>query len=275
MSVVHGRRLVEATSVVRDVIAEVREKNVPFMAGSIAYSAFVSLFPLLLLALLVASALGGRALADLVIQYAGSYLTPSGRRLVTDAILRAGGRAELSILGVLVLGWGVLKVFRGLDTAFSSLYDTDRTNDLADQLRDGVIVLGAITLAVATTFAASAAFALLPWLPFLGIVNPIILVIGLTLAFFPVYYVYPDRDLTPRQVLPGTVFAAVGWAILQAVFQVYVSISSTAELYGVVGAVLLVITWLYFSALVLLLGATVNVILDRHHGQAPKRPTAA
>lgn len=275
MSVVNRWRLSEATSVARDVFSEVRRQNVPFMAGSIAYSAFVSLFPLLLLALLVASALGGQALADLVIRYTGSYLTPTGRELVTDAILRAGSRAELSIVGVFVLGWGVLKVFRGLDVAFSALYGTTRSNDLLDQLRDGVVVLSAIALAVAATFAASAAFALLSWVPFIGVLNPVLLVVGLTLAFFPIYYVYPDRSLAPRQVLPGTVFAAVGWAVLQAVFQVYVSISSTAELYGFVGAVLLVITWLYFSAFVLLLGATINVTLSRHRGRVPESPAAS
>ena len=275
MSVVRGGQLGEATSVARDVVSEVREQNVTFMAGSIAYSAFVSLFPLLLLALLVASALGGQALADLVVEYAGSYLTPTGRQLVTDAILRAGGRTELSILGVLVLGWGVLKVFRGLDTAFSALYGTTRANDIVDQLRDGVVVLGAIALAAVATFVAGAAFALLQGIPYVGFLNPLLLLGGLILAFFPIYYVYPDRDLTPRQVLPGTVVAAVGWAALQAAFQVYVSFSSTAELYGVVGAVLLVITWLYFSALVLLLGASVNVVLARQRGSSSGSPATA
>ena len=129
-----------------------------------------------------------------------------------------------------------------------------------------MVVLGAIALAVAATFLASAAFALLRGIPYVGFLNPLVLVAGLTLAFFPIYYVYPDRELTALQVLPGTVFAAVGWAALQVVFQVYVSVSSTAELYGVVGAVLLVITWLYFSALLLLLGASMNVVVARHRG---------
>jgi len=263
MSFTHPGRLRSATSVVRDVVAEVREQNVPFMAGSIAYSAFVSLFPLLLLALLVASAVGGRALADYVVANTGDYLTPTGRELLTDTILRAGARLEVSILGLLVLGWGVLKVFRGLDTAFSTLYESRRSNDFTDQLRDGLVVLGTIALAVAAMVAAGAVFATFEGIPYVRYLNPLFLVAGLTVVFFPVYYVYPDRDLSARQVLPGTVVAAVGWAVLQAVFQVYVSISQTAEIYGVVGGVLLLITWLYFAALVLLLGATVNVVLAR------------
>ena len=268
MSFAHGGRIRRATSVARDVVSEVRERNVPFMAGAIAYSAFVSLFPLLLLALLVASAVGGRALADYVVAQTGNYLTPTGRELVTDTILRAGARVEVSIIGLLVLGWGVLKVFRGLDTAFSTLYGSRRNNDFTDQLRDGLVVLGTITIAVAAMFAAGTVFALFERLPYVRYLNPLLLVVGLAIVFFPVYYVYPDRDLSPRQVLPGTIVAAVGWAALQALFQVYVSISATAEVYGVIGGVLLLITWLYFAALVLLLGATVNVVLARRRGSS-------
>lgn len=275
MSHAHPGRLRSATSVARDVISEFRERNVPFMAGSIAYAAFVSLFPLLLLALLVASAVGGRALADYVIANTGSYLTPTGREIVTDAILRAGARVEVSILGVLVLGWGVLKVFRGLDTAFSTLYGSRRDNGFLDQLLDGVIVLGAIAVAAAAMVAAGAVFALVEGLPYARYLNPVLLVVGLTVVFFPIYYVYPDRDISAWQVLPGTVFAAVGWAVLQAVFQVYVTVSQTAEVYGVIGGVLLIVTWLYFAALVLLLGATLNVVIDRRRDPRRSGPSAA
>lgn len=264
MSVVRFPRIGGVTAIARDVLSEARERNVPFMAGSVAYSAFVSLLPLLLLTLLVASAVGGRALADYVIANTGNYLTPAGQRVVSDAILRSGARTEVSILGLFVLGWGVLKVFRSLDTAFSALYGTGESNSL----RDGVVVLGAIALAVAAMVVAGLAFAALEDVPYLRYINPLLLVVGLAVALLPIYYVYPDRNLGLWSVLPGTVLAAAGWAALQALFRVYVSFSSATELYGVIGGVLLLVTWLYFAALVLLLGATVNVVLRRRRPDA-------
>jgi membrane protein len=100
-------------------------------------------------------------------------------------------------------------------------------------------------------------------IPYPTLVGTVILLLGLTVGLLPIYYVLTPTDTSIGDVLPGTVLAAVGWAVLQSVFQVYVSLSSTAELYGVIGAVILFITWLYFGSLVVLLGATVNVVLDR------------
>jgi membrane protein len=75
------------------------------------------------------------------------------------------------------------------------------------------------------------------------------------------YYVFPDVDVTFREVLPGAALAAVGWALLQSAFQVYVSLSSASQVYGVIGGVLLFLAWLYFGAVVILLGGATNVVL--------------
>lgn len=56
--------------------------------------------------------------------------------------------------------------------------------------------------------------------------------------------------------------AVVGWTLLEVGFEIYVRMSSTAELYGVVGIILLV-TWLYVGALVVLFGATVNAVVTQ------------
>lgn len=272
MSWAYPRRVDDAISLVQTVFDEMRAKDVPFMAGSIAYSAFVSLLPLLLLALLVASVLGGELMVTYVMGITGAYLSPTGQSLLTNAITRAAGRTGLSIISVVVLVWGVLKVFRGLDTAFSTLYETHSDNDFLNQIQDGIIVLIAMGAALLAVIVAAAVFALFPRLPFMRVWNPLLLIVGLTIAFLPIYFVFPDTEVSVREVLPGAVVAAVGWTGLEAIFGLYVAYSSTAELYGVVGGVVLLITWLYFGALVLLIGAVTNVVLS---GRARSVPTEA
>lgn len=262
MSLSVGDGVGRATSLVRAVVREFQEENVSFMAGSIAYSAFVSLLPLLLLALIVASAVGGQAFANEVIRLTEEYLTPAAQGLLSDALTRASGQLSLSVLGLAVLLWSVLKVFRGLDIAFSSLYHTPGRNGIVDQVKDGVIVLVGIGVAVGAMVVAGALVALLPELPYVGLLSTVLLLVALTVAFFPIYYVFPDVDASVGDVLPGTVVAAIGWVLLQWVFQMYVRYSSTSELYGVIGGVILLVTWLYFGALVLLIGASVNVVLS-------------
>ena len=271
MSVSSGNRIGRVTSALRAIVTEFREENVSFMAGSIAYSAFVSLLPLLLLALIVATAIGGQAFADRVIGLTEQYLTPAAQGLVSDALSQASQRTGFSILSLAVLLWSVLKVFRGMDVAFSSLYHSPGQNGIVDQVKDGLIVLGGIAIAVGAMIGAGALVALVPNLPYVNLVSLALLVVALTVAFLPIYYVFPDVDVDVRDVLPGTVVAAIGWTLLQVLFQVYVSYSSTSELYGAIGGVILLITWLYFGALVLLLGAAVNVVLSGRSDAA--RPT--
>ncbi len=271
MSLSLGGSVNRTTSVLRAVFTEFREKNISFMAGSIAYSAFVSLLPLLLLALIVASAVGGQAFADRVIEMTRQYLTPAAQGLVSSALTNASGQVGLSVIGLAALLWSVLKVFRGLDVAFSSLYHSGGKNGILDQVQDGVIVLVGIAVAVVAMIGAGALVAFLPEVPFIGALSTVLLIVALALAFLPIYYVFPDTDVSVRDVLPGTVVAAVGWTLLQWGFQLYVSFSSTNELYGALGGVILLVTWLYFGSLVLLIGAAVNVVLEGRSEAA--RPT--
>lgn len=250
-----------AVQIVRGIVHESRVKNVPFMAGSIAYSAFVSLLPLVLLLMIAAAVVGGESLANRVQVVTENYLSPSGQSLLADSIAQASSQVGLSILGLIVLLWGVLRVFRALDTAFSAIYDTQLRNDLPNQFKDGIVVLVSLAIALLVVLVAELALRLVPTLPFPQLIGEVFLVVALSVVFVPIFYVFPDVDLSFKRVVPGAVFAAVGWTVLNAGFGIYVAYSSTQALYGVIGGVILLITFLYFGALIILIGAVTNVVL--------------
>ncbi len=247
-----------AISFVEAVVRGITRKNVTFMAASIAYQAFISLLPLLVLVFFLVSIVGDEALAARVAETTEGFLPESGRELLEEAIAGSVATTGASAIGLVTLLWGSLKIFRGLDTAFSEIYDTTATSSILDQLRDGLVVFVALGLALLAAAVASAVFAVFPDNALVGVLNPLLLVVGLSVAFFPMYYVFPDVDVGVREVLPGVVVAAVGWAALQALFQVYVAVASSSASAGAIGAILLVLTWLYFGGLVLLVGAVVN-----------------
>jgi membrane protein len=261
VSIAVRNRVGNVWSFVGSVVRTAREEDLSFMAGSIAFSAFLSLLPLLLLAVVAASVIGGEAMVERVLALTQRYLTPSARTTLAGSMRRATNHAGFSVFGLATLLWSVLRVFRCLDTAFTNLYDTPGKDSILDQLTDGLVVLAAIGTAVLAMLAASVALAVLPSLPFVEVLNVLGLVVGLTFAFLPIYYVFPDMRVAIGDVLPGAVFAAVGWTALQGVFQVYVAIGFRSELYGVIGGAILLVTWLYFAAVVLLLGAAINVVL--------------
>ncbi|WP_255195182.1 YihY/virulence factor BrkB family protein [Halorarius litoreus] len=257
--------------VVSAIVTEVRAENITFMAGSIAYHAFVSLLPFLLLALFLLTRLGGDELASQVIEALVANITPtaggandSARSIAEVLVVAARNATEsagLSVLSAAALVWGTLRIFRGLDQAFSDIYESESQNSFVDQVVDGVIVFGAIGIAL---FAVTLADAFVG-LPSFGlgdiVVRPLLSILSIGIALLPMYYVFPDEDVSVREILPGALVAGTGWTVLSYGFQLYALVSDKSA-YGIVGVIILLITWLYFGGLILLLGAAVNAVLS-------------
>lgn len=237
------------------------ERQVPFMAGSVAFSAFLSILPLLVLLFVVLAVVGDGALVDRVVEASSEFLPAAAQDLLSESLQRQTGVSSTSIIGGVALVWGALKLFVSLDTAFLEIYDAEAGASYLDKLVDSVVVLGGLLLAVVAVAAASTLLAFVDWIPYVHLLMPLVLVLGLVVAFLPIYYVFPDVDTSLKAALPGAVVAAVGWALLQSLFQAYLSLGSSGG-GGFLGGAIVVITWLYFSALIVLVGAVVNAVLS-------------
>jgi YihY family inner membrane protein len=258
-----------AVSVARTVVRTVREEEISFLAAGIAYYMFVSLLPLLLLGLVVGTVVGGPAFAVRIVSVAGAVLTPAASTLLADALTSSAGRGGATVLGLAVTLWSALKVFRGLDSAFARVYRTHEQRSLVDELVDGLSALAGIGVALAGLAAVSALGAILGVRVALG---GVALMPVLTVAFLPLYYLFPDEQMSLGSALPGAMFAGVGWTVLGTGFSVYAAQADSYQVYGVIGGVLLLVTWFYFAGQVLLVGAAVNAALaDRQLQQVSHR----
>jgi YihY family inner membrane protein len=246
---------------VRDILAEARRQEITFLAASIAYYAFVSLLPMLLLGLVIATFVGGEEFATQVVTAASDVLSPSGQNQLREIILNREGRTGATVVGSLVLLWSALKMFRGLDEAFSRVYNVTKPEGFLETVRDALVVVAAIAFGVAAMVLASLALRVLPDIPFANILSTLALILALLPVFLPLYYVFPDVYVSLREALPGAVVATVGWTVLQVGFRIYVRDSGRFEAYGVLGGALVLVTWLYFGAILLLGGTVVNAVL--------------
>ncbi|WP_224448941.1 YhjD/YihY/BrkB family envelope integrity protein [Haloprofundus salilacus] len=254
----------------RALVHEIRVEKLTFLAGSIAYHAFVSLFPFFALALAAFSAVGNRSFQDGFESLVEAMLAPgTGDQLIQD-LSNASGSTSLSIVGVVFLLWGAMRIFRGLDTAFSDIYETETENTFRDQILDATIVLGTVGVAI---FAAitTQRFALEQYGVVGRVAQLLLLVGGLTLTFLPMYYIFPDTDVSVAEILPGTVFAAVGLTVFQFFFRYYAASSSDGPA-NLLAVVLLVLTWLYFSGLVVLVGVALNAVLSNRSADVSIEP---
>ena len=78
-----------------------------------------------------------------------------------------------------------------------------------------------------------------------------------------VYWLVPEKELFFFEALPGAIFSTVGWLIFSIGFSFYVEhMSKYSILYGSIGAIIVLLIWLYFISWILLLGAEINCLIS-------------
>lgn len=246
--------------VVRSLITAARTEQITFIAASLAYYTFISLIPLLLLVLAVATRVGGEHLATTLVGQVGDVLSPSGQDLLTEALTGASGRGGATVVGTLVLLWGALKIFRGIDVAFSQVYGTDPAESFLGKLRDAFVALVAVGAGIAVAVTASTLMSL-SGVPLIDLLGTPALALALSITFLPLYVLLPDADVGLWEAVPGAVLAGGGWTLLGTGFRIYAEHAATFQLYGVIGGVLLLVTWFYLGSVLLLLGGVLNAVL--------------
>ncbi len=87
-----------------------------------------------------------------------------------------------------------------------------------------------------------------------------------------IYRYGPSRWTKGTPIMPGAILAAISWAIISALFRLYVTnFGNYNKVYGTVGAVIVLLLWLYMSSLVLLLGDQLNVTVGEAMQQSKRR----
>lgn len=88
----------------------------------------------------------------------------------------------------------------------------------------------------------------------------------LILAFSAIYEVLTGKKRRFTDVLPGVLFATIGWVLFSVIYAYYIAnFSNYTVIYGALGAFTLFMLWMYFCILILLIGAEINVFLENHH----------
>ncbi len=257
-------QLQTAKSIVRPVFGLIQDRNLTYLAAGIAYYAFVSIIPLMLLTVAIASFVGGEAMAERVAEMVSQQLSTSGQDLIRDVLANTAGRGAASVVGFITLTWSSLRLFRGIDQAFDEVYMDTLETSLLEQIRNALVVMVGIGLAIVLVVASGIALSVLPVeLPFVNVFGTTVLLGVLVAAFLPIYYVLAPLEMTVREALPGAAFAAVGWVLLQIGFRIYAANAGQYAAYGVIGAALLFVTWLHFASMIVLIGAAINAAIRK------------
>jgi inner membrane protein YhjD len=239
-----------------------------FLAASVTYYAFFSIFPLLLvLVTLLGYALQGNPdLQRRVLDSALADFPVIGPQLQTNVHSLTGSVPALAI-GIGVALWAGTGVALALENAQDHIWGVPirrRANPLLARLRALVWIaaIGGVTLAGTLLGSASAVASYGPAVRLAGVAISLAINIA---AFVAIFRVLTSHSPSWRAVLPGALVAGVAWEILQLVggYIVDRQLRHASSTYGVFAIVIGLLSWLYLAANVTLLSAELNVVRAR------------
>ena len=235
------------------------------LAALIAFRAFFSLFPLLLLLTTVLGyVLAGNS--DLRQEAVDSVLTQFpviGEQIQVSSLEGNGVALAIGVVGSLWAGFGVvLATQHALDRVWAIPF-RDRPDFFTSRLRALalLIVLGSLTLVstVASGLVGGGS-------GLLGPVGGIAISIGINLLVFgALFSLLGAREASFSKLLPGVVLAAVCWSGLQLVGGYFVShqVRNATPAYGTFALVLGLLVWINLGAMLTVLSAELNVVRER------------
>ncbi len=236
-------------------------------AALLAYYGFFSLFPLaLVFVTLLGYALAGNPeLQQRVIDAAVSQFPVLGPQ-IEKSIQTIQGSGVGLVVGIVGILWGGLGITQSAQDAMNAIWNVphkDRPN-LWLRLARG---LGFLVLLAVGVFAATALAELgTARLGVLARVEPFAGSLALNFLLFAVsFQLLVATPVSWRRLLPGAACGAVGWSALQAlgVYIVNRQLERANLIYGVFALVIILLSWLYLSAQLVLYAAEINVVLAR------------
>lgn len=248
-------------STVGAVVAIAREKQVTVQAASLAFHAGNVLLALLVLIYATIALFGtGTFLAASL-----ESLTGVGAREFKRLFERVGGtsagRQRAIVLAGIISVWSSFRLFRAVEVVFAEIYENRKERSMPRRVVDSAVVLLAVGLTLAGMAIVGSLFLFRTGGLAGAVLGIVALWFGMGVLFLPLYYTFSGGGTTLAEVAPGTALAATGWTVSAIGLRAYVQVSRSVDLYGVVGSVLLVLTWLYVVGLSVLLGVILNALL--------------
>jgi membrane protein len=257
---------------------EVSDQNLFLIAGGVTYAVLLALFPGLA-ALVSLYGLGFDAgQIERQVAALSGVLPAQTQELLSQqlhSLVQASGGALgfAAIAGLLLALWSASRGMSGLITALNIAYEEKETrgffklNLIALGLTLGLLAGGIVAIALVAVLPAAARLLAVgsatKWVLLLAQWPLLIVLVMLGLAVL--YRFAPNRDKPQwRWVSPGAAAATILWIIASIAFTVYVAnFNSYDKTYGSLGGVIILLTWLYLSALMVLLGAVINAQSER------------
>ena len=271
----------DSTAIVKRAAKSSLADGITDLAAALAYYSFMAIPSVLLVAVGLFTLVASPADITTLIDHIGRVVPASATSLLEDSLRRLSERPSSSIvatvIGFVFALWSTTGAMTAFMRALNRAYDRVETRSFVRQrivalemvvamsvaflLVFGLLVLGpALSHWIGGALGMGSVFSWLWW-----ILQWPVLLAGLLAVFATMLYLGPDVEQPRWQFLtPGAVLTTVVWLLASGLFALYTAwFSSYNKAWGSLAAVVVLLTWLWLTALALILGAEVNAETER------------
>ncbi len=278
------RRTVALGRLLRLAALEFSADNGTKLSASLSYFTLFSMAPMLLIVIAIGGILLGKEAAAgyLYLQFEG-LLGKVGAIQLQEMIQNvniSGDTPWVTAVGILTFFLGATGVFIEIQDSINTIWSIKAkpkrgwVRYLTTRLISFSMVVG-IGFLLMVSLVLSAVLSILDgwivahigsfvWLAF--VISNLITLAAVMVLFAVIFKVLPDAELHWCDVLIGAFFTAVLFLIGKSLIGIYLSRSSTVSAYGAAGAVVLIILWIYYSAMILYFGAEFTKVYANEYG---------
>jgi len=265
---------------------EIGEDHVMAFAGNLTYKGLFAVFPFFTFLLSLLGIFNATDLVTTMLNKLSGVTPQSAIEFIKGQLLSITQSQAQSaftlgaIISILLALWGVSGAFRSVMEAMNVMYEVEEDRpfwkvygiSIFMSLAVVVLLIGALVLVVfgqsigvtvadlvglGSMFAT--AWGILQW--------PVVACVVL-FTFALIYYFAPAAKQRFRWISPGSILAFVFWLIFSLLFSLYASTlggSSYNETYGSLAGVIVLMLYVYYSALIMLVGAEMNQVIEWHN----------
>lgn len=268
---------------VRRVYQKAGDDDIFFLSGGIAFNVLVAAVPFLLMLIGIFGYVLQRLVDDpeqAAVNYVLSILPPSQRivsltRTLVGEVVQ--GRTRFGVLGLVLFVWSSTRLVGSLRSVLKHIFDLPEERGVVQgKLFDLQMVVVAGTLFLLNTGITVVVEAAqgygLDWLGLAGRSDVLavqrilarMLAFGFILLMFMLMYRYLPKRRTPWRIAwVAAVFTSVAWELLKGIFAWYVAnVGDYRTTYGTLATLILLVFWVYYSAIVFVLGGEVAQVYD-------------
>ncbi len=247
-------------------------------AASLAYYAFFSIFPMVLVFIVVGSFFVDREVVQTQLLNLLQGVLPGVEDVIIANIERVLElRSAVTFVALLSLIWSATSVFNILAKNINRAFPKAEQPDFLKGRLLGFLMFIALGLLLVLSFSASTIFGLIPAInipindralheTFLWQISAFLVPVGFNmLMFWSVYQWVPMTRVSHKAAFLGGLVAGVAWELVNNAFTWYLSsgLSRYRLVYGSVGTVVVLLFWIYLTSLIVLIGAHLTASFQR------------